>query len=210
MAISTYSELKTAVTDWMARADISASAADFVTLAEARLNRIIEPVSTTATLTGVASSAQIDISALNIVEPDALWVTADGDERFVSPLELGTFQTTTEEGIPTIWAIEGNYIKFERPCAEAYSFRFVYKARLGLSDIVTTNSFLTDHPDMYLSASIWWGCVYTQDEAKGASFRAMWDEFTAEVRSNEAQKKRSVLRVDPMLMAAGREFGEVE
>ena len=39
MAISTYAELQTAVTDWMARSDLSGNAADFITLGEARLNR---------------------------------------------------------------------------------------------------------------------------------------------------------------------------
>lgn len=210
MAISTYSELQTEITDWLARSDIQAKATTFIQLGEAKLNRLIEPVSTTATLTGTASSAQIDISALNMIEPDALWVTDNGEERFVTPMALGTFQTTDETGVPSIWANELDKIKFERPCASAYSFRFVYKARLGLSVSVTTNSFLQDHPDMYLAASIYWGCVYIQNAPLAVGFKAMWEEFLAEVRNEEAQKKRAVLAVDPMLNTLGRRYGVIE
>lgn len=210
MAISTYSELQAAVTDWMVRSDISGSTDDFITLAEARLNRILEPVATTATLTGTIGSASVSISALDIVEPDALWASDGNTESFVTPQTLGTFQNTDVEGRPSFWAIEGTNIKFERPCDQAYSFRFIYTARLGLSDVVTTNEFLRKHPDMYLCASIYWGCVYIQDEGKANSAKAMWDEFLAEVRSNEAQKKRSILRTDPALSALGWRTGFVE
>ena len=68
MAISTYSELKTAISDWMARSDVSGSAADFITLGEARLNRLLEVVATMTTLSGVVDSATIDISALSMVD----------------------------------------------------------------------------------------------------------------------------------------------
>lgn len=204
MAISTYAELQTAITDWMARSDISASAADFITLGEARLNRILEPVATTATLAGVVSSAQIDISSLDIAEPENLYVTDGGEEFFVMPRQLGTFEIDEDVGLPSMWAIEGNYIKFDRPCSEAYSFRFIYKARLGLSDVVTTNAFLTKHPDMYLAASIYWGCIYIQAADKAMAWKSIWDESTLEVRHNEAQKKRSQLTVDPALSDIGR------
>jgi hypothetical protein len=39
MAISNYSELQAAVSNWMARADVSGDVVDFITLAEARLTR---------------------------------------------------------------------------------------------------------------------------------------------------------------------------
>lgn len=210
MAISTYAELQSAITDWMVRSDVSGSAADFITLAEARLNRILEPVATTATLTGTIGSASISISALDIVEPVALWVTADNFEWEVLPQPLGTFPEVDTDGQPQFYAIEGSNIKFERELDQAYSFRFVYTARLGLSDVVTTNEFLRKHPDMYLCASIFWAAVYIQDEGKAGAYKGMWDEWLAEVRNNEAQKKRSVLRTDPMFGAVGRQNGFVE
>lgn len=188
----------------MARSDLTASVVDFITLGEARLNRILEPVATTATLTGVVGSAQINISALDIAEPENLYVSDGSEEYFVAPRQLGTFEIEDDSGLPGLWAIEGDYIKLNRPCDEAYSFRFIYKARLGLSAIVTTNDFLTKHPDLYLAASIYWGCVYIQAVDKALAWKAAWDEAAFEVRSNEAQKKRSQLTVDAALSSIGR------
>lgn len=211
MAISTYSDLQTEITDWMARNDIQAKATTFIQLAESRLNRLLEPVSTTATLAGTAGSVQIDISALNMTEPDALWVKAgNASERIVTPLALGTFPKTDQAEIPAFWALEAQTIQFERPCADAYSFRFVYKGRLALSDVVPTNSFLTNHPDMYLAASIYWGCIYIQNAGLAVGSKTMWDEFVKEVQNEEAQKKRATLSVDPMFTSIGRGYGVVE
>lgn len=206
MAISTYSELKTAIADWMARSDVSGSAADFITLGEARLNRLLEVVATTATLAGVVDSASISISALSIVEPQDLYVTDGNTEYFVAPRALGTFTTETISGLPGLWAIEGTNIKLDRPCDQAYSFRFIYQGRFALSDAAPTNEFLTNNPDLYMAASIVWGAVYTKDLQNGAMWKSMLDEFTAEVRSNIAQKKRSQLTTDPALVNIGRDF----
>jgi len=38
MSIATYSELQTAVADWMHRTDLTAKIPDFITLAESRIN----------------------------------------------------------------------------------------------------------------------------------------------------------------------------
>lgn len=206
MSIATYSELKTAIADWMARSDVSGSAADFITLGEARLNRLLEVVATTATLTGVVDSASVSVSALSIVEPVALYATDNSQEYFVTPRSLGSFTVEETSGLPGIWAIEGTNIKFDRPCDQAYSFRFVYQGRFALSDAAPTNEFLTNNPDLYMAASIVWGAVYTKDMQGGAMWTGMLAEFTAEVRNNISQKKRSQLTVDPGLGAIGRHF----
>lgn len=206
MAISTYAELKTAISDWMARSDVSGSAADFITLGEARLNRLLEVVATTATLTGVVSSTTVSISALSVVEPVNLYVTDNGREYFLTPRPLGSFTIEETSGLPSMWAIEGTNIKLDRPLDETYSFRFVYQGRFALSDAAPTNEFLTNNPDLYMAASIVWGAVYTKDLQGGAVWKGMLDEFTAEVRNNISQKKRGQLTVDPGLGMIGRYF----
>ncbi|MBX5131610.1 hypothetical protein HJB80_02745 [Rhizobium lentis] len=203
MAISTYSELKTAISDWMARSDVSGVAADFITLAEARLNRLLGVVGTTATLTGTIGSDELDISALSWHEPQNLYVADGESELYMTPRALGTYVTTTIEGRPSIWAIEGNKIVMDRPLDQAYSFRFVYLGRFALSDAAPTNEFLTDSPDLYLAASLVWGCGYTKDPAI-ALWKQNLDEFTQEVANENARKKRSQLTSDPALAMIGR------
>lgn len=203
MSISNYTELKAAITDWMARSDLTGNAADFITLAEARMNRLLGPVGTTALLTGVQGAQTVDISALSVQEPQNLYVTEGESEYFVVPRALGTYSTTAIQGRPTIWAIEGNTITFDRPMLSAYPLRFVYLGRFALSDLAPTNEFLTNHPDLYLAASIVWGCAYVKDQSV-TLWKQMLDEFTAEVASDNARRKRSQLTVDPSLGTIGR------
>jgi hypothetical protein len=205
MAISTYSELKTAISDWMARSDVSGSAADFITLGEARLNRLLEVVATTANLTGISSSNVVSIASLSMVEPVSLYITANVQEKFIPQSALGTFYEQDTPNIPSNWAIEGTNIRFDCPLDIPYPIRFTYQGRFALSDAAPTNEFLTNNPDLYLAASIVWGCTYTKDPAISL-WKTALDEFVAEVRSINAQKKRSQLRTDPMLRRRGYNY----
>jgi hypothetical protein len=203
MSIGTYAELQAAITDFMARSDVSGNAANFIALGEARLNRLLGVVGTTAALTGVVGSDEIDISALSVHEPQNLYVTYGTSELCLTPRALGTYSTTTIQGCPSIWAIEAQKIKLDRPLETANTFRFVYLGRFALSDAAPTNEFLTNHPDLYLAASIVWGCTYTKDGAI-SMWKSMLDEFVAEVSAENSRKKRSVLTTDPALSLIGR------
>ncbi len=204
MAISTYSELKPAISDWMDRSDISGNAADFVTLAEARLNRILEGSEADATLTGTVDSRRISISALSVREPVALFiVNASGDERELVQKADGNFPYSATSGEPTFWAVDGTGIDFDCPLNAAYTFRFRYGGKLALSDAAPTSTFLTENPDIYLAASILWGSMFVNDMGKATAYRTAWDEFVAEHNYAESRKKRAILAPDPALAAMG-------
>jgi hypothetical protein len=206
MPITNYTELQTAISDWMARSDVSGVATDFISLAEARLNRLLEPVATTANLVGVSNSNVLDISALSMVEPVSLYVTAFQKQYFVPQAALGTFYEQDTPNIPSNWAIEGNNIRFDCPLDIPYPVRFTYQGRFALSQAAPTNEFLTNNPDLYLAASIVWGSVYVKSAPDISMWSSMLEAFTAEVRNTNAQKKRSELSVDPMLMRRGYNY----
>lgn len=203
MPFSNYTDLQAAISDWMARSDVSGKATDFIALAEARLNRLLGVVGTTVTLNGSIGVAELDISSLSVQEPQNLYVTDGESELYMTPRALGTYVTTTIQGRPSFWSIEGNKIIFDRPPEIAYPFRFVYLGRFALSDSAPTNEFLTENPDLYLAASIVWGCTYTKDPSISA-WKAMLDEFTEQVSNDNARKKRSQLTSDPALAMIGR------
>ena len=210
MAISTYSELQTAISEWMDRSDITGSVVDFISLGEARLNRLLGPVGTTTTLTTTIDSASVSIASLSMIKPIALFNDNFGDEYEIIPKPLGSFTLEDTNGPPTFWAIEGNTIKFDRPCDQAYTLRFVYEGRFALSISAPTNDFLTQNPDLYLAASIVWGNTFVQDAQDAAIWKGLLDEFTAEVKHNNAQKKRGKLTVDSGLLAPRRYSVNVE
>lgn len=208
MALDSYSSLKTAIQDWMARSDLSGNVADWITLAEARLNRTLNPVEVDQSLTGTVDSRRLDVSSYSIVSPIALFVTdpSTSDEREITPRSDGTFEYISTSGQPRFWAMDASqdYVDLDRPCDVAYAFRFRYRQRFALSNSVTTNWLLDNYPDLYLAASIMWGGAFTQNMQSAATFKAVLDEGIPEVRNVIARNKRGVLTVDPALVARPR------
>lgn len=205
MALSTYSELKTFLQDMMARSDLSGNVADFITLAEARLNREIPAVETDVTLTGTADNRRISVSANSVVSPIALFlVDTDGDEIELTQKSDGSFPYTDTSDQPKYWAMDGTNIDFDCPLDEAYTFRFRIRQRYVLSDSATTNWLLTYHPDIYVAASLIWGGGYTKDFEYAGIFNSSLVAGIESVKNIIMEQNRGVLTVDPALTSIGR------
>lgn len=205
MSIGTYTDLKAAVTNWMTRGDVAGQAADYISLAEAALNRELPAVEIDATLTGVVNSRVIDITAQNCVEPIGLFVAQSGlDEVEMTPLVDGTFPYRISSAYPRAWAIDGASINFDCPLDQAYPFRFRFRQRFALSDAAPTNWLLTNHPDVYLAATLVWGGVFIQDDATTARWVSILNSALPSVRSSIVQSKRSTLLVDSALLRRRR------
>ena len=208
MAIANYTDLKTKVASWLRRSGNStyvSEVPDIVTLAEARLNRELGAVEEDTTLTGTLNSRRIDISAVSVVEPIALFLAESGrDEREVKFKADGTFPYLNTAGRPSFAAIDGTNIDFDRPLDAAYPFRFRYREKFNLSDSATTNWLLTNHPDVYLAACLLWGCTYLQSFQPALAYKSVLDEGIPSVKNIIAQSKRGVLTVDPALTQSTR------
>ena len=208
MALDTYDNLQTAVLDWMVRSELTGQVEDWITLAEARLNRELQAVTDDNTLTGTSGSREISTSAISVVEPIGLWlVDSDtGDERLVTKRDGFAYLDESDE--PSFWEFDDDAsapkIKFDVKLDAAYSFRFRSRNRFALSDAATTNWLLTNHPDIYLTATIMWGGGYTKGYEEAAVFKGILEEGIPEVRNIIAQGKRAVLTVDPAIVAVNR------
>jgi hypothetical protein len=204
MALATYSDLQGQITNWMANSGLSGQAADFITLAEAALNRELPAVEVDQTLTGTASSNAIDISGYAVVQPIALFLAETGyDEVLLQPQREGTFPVRVTEDRPTMWSIDGTNINFDCPLSDAYPFRFRYRQRFALSDAAQTNWLLTNHPDVYLAACLVWSGLYKRNDPIVSNFAQVLATGVPAVKNIIAQKSRGVLTVDPALQRTG-------
>ena len=207
MIVDDYEGLQTYVCSTIRRPNDTDKAPTWIAIAEARLNRELGPVESDATLTGTTDSRRIDLSALSIVKPVALWLAAEGqDEQRVNFKHDGTFPYLTTSGKPGFAAMDESnaYIDFECPLDAAYPFRFRYQGRCALSDSVTTNWLLANHPDIYIAATIMWGYGYREQFANASAWKSILDEGIPEVRSIIRQSRRGVLSVDRALLSPGR------
>ncbi len=208
LAIATYADLKATALDFLTRATDTATAAAMpvaIKVAEARLNRKLGAVETDASLTGTTDSRTIDVSSLSIAEPIALYLAeASTDEREIQL--QGGFERLTTSGRPAqaMWDVDAEELVFDRPLDGNYPFRLRYRERFALSDSATTNWLLTNHPDVYLAATLMWGAGYNEEWPSGQIWKAVLDEGIAEVQNVISRQRKGVLRVDPGLLRRSR------
>lgn len=204
MAITTLAELKTAVQNWRDRSDeaFTDRLDEFVSLAEARLNRLV-PVrlaEVDTDLTGTTDSREIALPS-NFLEPIALFLTTGGHQRRLAPIVAGTHALSTSSGWPEAWMVNGSNIDLDKPCDQAHTFSFRYRKRLF--DLATTdpNWLLTNNPDVYFHATMVEAADFENDDAAIAKHETRFKAALREVRWLESRSKSvAPLRVDAALV----------
>jgi hypothetical protein len=211
MSLDTYANLKAAVLEWQdSPSGLSTNLGDAITLAEGRLNRELGPVETNATLAGVVDSRALNVSALSIVEPIALFIAdaSSEDESLLQQQAPAAMAYADTSGRPSQWTMDTTTsIKLDRPCDQTYAFRFRYRERFALSDSVTTNWLLANHPDIYFAAVMMWGHAYQIDGQHSAAWDALLSREIPKLKRTIAQQHRGTLRLDPALARVGRRTG---
>lgn len=212
MSIATYDDLKSAIESWAARdgdTTISGRAADYVTLGEARLNRLLSTVRVNllnTTLTGTTSSRSLALPT-GFIEPIALFLTTSGDHIQLKPLVAGTFEYGTTSGTPSGWCINGENIDLDVPCDQAHTFSFRYRGSFALSDDEDENWLLTNHSDAYLSACMVEYFMFSQKEERAAVWQQRLNLAIEEITAQEARSQSvATLSVDPALAARQQPF----
>ena len=201
MPFTTYSELQTAIEDWLAREDMTtAQVKDFITLFEASVNRRlrVRQMETSTTLTPSSGSATLPTDYL-------AWrrVTWTGSTRvelqYVHPSVLQQYYPDTPSATPTVFTIEGSTLKVRPVDGTGLEFGYFQKVPV-LSDSNTTNWLLTAYPDLYLFGSLVEARMFEVDEERAAVWKARRDEILAEIEILD-QKTRGAHSIRPLGMA---------
>lgn len=209
MALATYSDLKTAIADFLERGDLTAVIPDFITLAEADINSQfnLRDGDQNAALTSVVGSRFIPLPA-GFREAQNLWIEwtyGRGDPlRFVLPELLVTY---TSPGRPLTWCIDGENIAFERPFDQAYSITLRVSNGSQLSDAAPTNLLLTNYPNVYLYGALREAATYLRAEALPI-WSAKYDDAITKAKAKESRNSALVtLSTEPGIMQLGNRRG---
>lgn len=185
----TFDELKVALASWSNRDDLDGNLAEFIALAERRLNRRLRvgAMETTATL-----SATTETVALPADFAGARALYIDGNPDYVlkqMPLSaLRELHPWTATGTPEAFAVHGSNIILGPAPSATTSLKLAYwQAITPLSASATTNWLLTAHPDLYIAASMVELLLYTQFTEDAA----VWDQRTeAKIDEINTRSKR--------------------
>ena len=204
MAISTYSELKTAVANWLDRSDLTDIIPDFIVLAETRHKRDfkIRRMETRVTANTIADTEYYtlpdDYIAMRNIKLNSDPKTA---LEYLTPEIMDRLNAGSSTGKPKAYSIKGNNIQL-RPLPDGiYEIEIsYYKTFAALSDSNTTNDMLTHHPDAYLYATLLEAEPYLQNDKRVALWLQAYEiARKAIIDSNERDRHSGtapVTRID--------------
>lgn len=177
MALTTYTELKASVADWLVRADLTATIPDFISLAEAQIERKLR---TRQMIVRSDASIDTEYSAVpsDFLDTKSLKLNTNP----VTPMQFETIESldqlasrTNAAGKPTYFSIVGNQIRVVPTPDTTYTAELTYYAKLTkLSSSVATNWLLTSSPDIYLYGALLQAAPYLQDDARIAVWSALY------------------------------------
>lgn len=191
MAITTYAELQTAAANWLVRADLTARIPEFITLAEARLNRSLRArlAEVEQTLTAAAGARTLPLPA-GFAEPLAVWILrTDGSRCGLRFLEPSLLAAVSLRGEPASWSIDGGTLAFDRPCDQAYSFVLRMLAKFQLSDAAPTNALLSDAADAYLFATLCEAAPFLRDDELAQAYEGKLERALADINTKDARSR---------------------
>ena len=172
MALTTYTELKASLADWLNRTDLTSAIADFISLAEAQMERQLRTrqmiVRANATFAAAAEYGTVpdDFMEVKSIKLDTNPVTSLTFQTIDAMDQLSN-TTYLSSGKPLYFTVVGNQFRLLPIPDGAYTADLVYYAKLTkLSSTVATNFLLTQAPDVYLYGSLLQAAPYLQDDAR--------------------------------------------
>jgi len=191
VAITTYSELLTAVSNWSGRSDLSSRTPEFIALFEAKINRLL------ATKEMETKDAAYSITGEYVAAPTGMarirefYLNTDPKQTLsvmAGDVMTNTFGTGT--GKPKFYEVVGSNIRFGQVPDGTYTATIIYsKAITGLTVSNTTNWLLTSHPDVYLYGVLAEMAVWIVDMERAQAFVAMSRETIEQLRTADRESK---------------------
>lgn len=212
MALDTYANLKSSVSDWLNRADLAAVVPDFITLAEAQMARMFVKSIRQGVSVPRRLFARTDLSLANAAEfanvpsdfvgPLDVMLTATGCLIETDYLTQEAFQREKTRGFwtgpPKFYTVVGSQLQFYPIADQIYTAELSYISRPAvLSNSNPDNWVLTNFPDAYLYGALAQSAPYLKEDARITTWAAL---FTAAVNdicmSDPMPTNKAKLRTD--------------
>jgi len=175
VAISTYTELLAAGANWLARDDLTSRIPEFVTLCEAKLNRLLfvpqmETRSTSAVDTTDDEpefiSLPSDFQTMRRVRLSG--VTGKPRLSFMTQTQLDDYRYSIDNVTdqPVYFTIMGSEMELAPTPNEDYALEMVYRKNIPALASNSTNWLLTLAPDIYLYGTLLEAMPFIKDDAR--------------------------------------------
>ena len=194
MSIASYSELKTAVGNWLNRADLTTYIPDLVMLGEKRIYRDLRIRAMETALSDTISSGVIALPS-DYVELKFAYV--DGSPTQILQRKTAEFIYTkyperSASGKPHFIGREGSNFIFGPYADSTYTIKGIYYARLtALSTSNETNWFTTNAPDLLLFASLLEAEVFIKNDERLVLWQTKYDQIVSQLHAEDQREQFS-------------------
>ena len=158
MALTTYTELKTSLANWLNRSDLTTEIGDdFIKLTEADLNSKLRVRAMIAqvNITVDAETAALPTDFLQIRNFYILSGQTKTPLVYTTPASMDTTSGTSTTGLPTTFTILGDTLRFSpKPDATYTAVMNYFKKFPALTSTNATNYILASHPAVYLYGAL--------------------------------------------------------
>jgi hypothetical protein len=210
MTIATYGDLKTAVPNWLRRADLAAMVPDFIMMAEREMDRTLRTALQLGRQTVTIDSGLIDAPAgFRMVRSFRLTSGGGRALREVTPEQMAQQKAETPglAGAPRWFTVIGAQIEvWPVPDAVYGAVIELQAAIVPLSDGTPTNWILEAHPDAYLYGALAAGSAYVKNDERAAAYQAQFERVLGDIQEALRTSYDRTLRADPALQPAGHAF----
>ena len=162
MALGTFTELKDAIADWLDRSDLTARIPDFITLAEARINRElrIRPMEVRSTMETTSGQQYFNLPGGYIqMRNIQLNTNPTAPLEYITPEMLDRLYGSSATGKPRAYSLIGDEIQLAPIPDSAYTLEMAFYEKFtalgdGTSGTVTSNWLTINAPDILLYGSL--------------------------------------------------------
>lgn len=186
MAISTFAELKSAVSDFLNRDDLDSVIPTFIALAESQFSRDIRHWR-------MESRSSLTINAEYVDLPDDWIETISINAGNTRPIKLASREAIADKridsqdtaGTPQFYAHIAGKLEFYPTPDGTYTGEILYYGKIPtLSDSNTTNWLLTNFPDAYLYGALIHSAPYLQEDERSVVWAQMYGAVVQKINQS--------------------------
>ena len=192
MALSTFTELKASIADFLNRSDLTSVIPDFITLAEDELNLRLNHWRGEKRSTASTDGQYLDLPD-DWLETTRISITGDTTYELEVASQADIMERRAESndtaGRPQFYCVTGGQIEFYPTPDDTYTVELVYRAAVDeLSDANTSNWILTNYTNAYLYTALKNSAPYLVDDARLVVWQSLSEQAIAAINKDNAAK----------------------
>ncbi len=195
MSITTYSELKTSIANWLDRDDLTSVIPDFIMLAEHQMERVVRHYKMVERSSGALDSQYSAVPA-DWLETIRFSIT-DGNTNKVDQTTLADLMDKREAGLnqtgrPRFYAHAGESFELYPTPDKTYNIELMYYQKIpALSDSQTTNWLLDFAPDAYLYGTLVQASPYLGEDERVPVWNSLYNAAVTSLNTQNEKTRHS-------------------